>query len=151
MPDLARKFQQMMGEVSSGQLGLCLSCPYTIERTEDFFQSRHENSRRHGRHAWGTTLIELRNQISLLPCNRCFCLTLVQSDVRLSIWGCLHDVSSCIWPQFEAATMILPLNFLNPDEKPIFTCHFEEPKKIKKSCLRNQQAQFSCLFQRQSN
>ena len=98
---------------------------------------RHENCRRHGRHAWGTTLMELRNQISLLPRNCCFCLTLVWLHVRQSIWGCLYDISSCMWPQFEAATMILPhwcnlkvkiLTNVSP-KRPIFTRHFEEPKR----------------------
>ena len=45
--------------------------------------------------------------------------------------GCLHDISSCIWPhfeaantnlaQFEAVSIILPI---------FFTHHFEEPKRF---------------------
>ena len=114
-----------------------------------WLSNRHENSRRHGRHAWGTNLMELRNHMSLLLHNCPFCLSFVWLDLRLRIWGCLHDVSLCILPQFEAAIMILPhwcnLKGKSISKRPIFMRHFEEPKINPKSCLRNRQAQFSCL------
>ena len=96
---------------------------------------RHENSRRHGRHAWGTTLIELRNHIRFLSHNCRFCLIFVWLEVRIIILGCLQNISSCIYLQFEAETMILPhlfnLNAENSDQiilqTPISMRNFEEP------------------------